>query len=229
MAKPCLARENPQIVVYRYRCWDFYSAEEIVASQPMLGRNPATMPVLPMSTRPDVPDDLRRWYAVFTVPQHEKSVVRHLDTREIESFLPTFETTREWKNRQRMKLIQPLFPTYLFVRIEPRQRARVVQSPGVIRIIGNSQGPIELPACEVEFLRSEFCSRSMEPYRDLVLGERVRIKRGSMRGVEGTLVRKKNKLRFVLSVGLINQNAAVEVSAEELEFVSDECARAAQN
>jgi hypothetical protein len=64
----------------------------------------------------------RRWYAVFTAPQSEKSVVRHLSLREIETFLPTYETVRLWKNRQRVKTILPLFPTYLFVHISSRER-----------------------------------------------------------------------------------------------------------
>jgi len=55
----------------------------------------------------------RSWYAVFTVPQNEKSVVRHLNLRAVESFLPTYETIRVWKNRQRMKIVLPLFPCYL--------------------------------------------------------------------------------------------------------------------
>ena len=63
----------------------------------------------------------RNWYAVYTVPQHEKSALKQLDIREIESFLPTYETVRVWKNRQRMKLILPLFPTYLFVHINSRE------------------------------------------------------------------------------------------------------------
>ena len=36
----------------------------------------------------------RSWYAVYTIPQHEKSAVKQLDIREIESFLPTYETVR---------------------------------------------------------------------------------------------------------------------------------------
>jgi hypothetical protein len=64
----------------------------------------------------------RKWYAVFTVPQHEKSVVKHLNIREIESFLPAYETIQTWKNRQRMKVILPLFPTYLFVHINFTER-----------------------------------------------------------------------------------------------------------
>ena len=77
----------------------------------------------------------RKWYAVYTVPQHEKSALKQLEIRGIESFLPTYETVRVWKNRQRLKLSLPLFPTYLFVRITSRERTTVLQSPGVLRIV----------------------------------------------------------------------------------------------
>ena len=159
----------------------------------------------------------RNWYAVYTVPQHEKSALKQLDVREIESFLPTYETVRVWKNRQRMKLILPLFPTYLFVHINSRERAKVLQSPGVLQIVGNSRECVPLPDSEVEFLRSDFCRQWIEPYRDLVIGEKVRIKSGVMQGLQGTLVRKSNSMRFVLTVELINKHAAVQVDAEDLE------------
>jgi len=159
----------------------------------------------------------RNWYAVYTAPQHEKSVLRQLDVREVESFLPTYETVRVWKNRQRMKLVLPLFPTYLFVRIDPRERVKVLQSPGVLKIVGNSRENISLPSSEVEFLRSNFCKQRIEPYRDLIVGEKVRVKSGVMQGLQGTLVRKNSSMRFVLTLELINQHAAIQVDAQDLE------------
>ena len=81
---------------------------------------------------------------MFTVPQNEKSVERHLGIRRIESFLPTYEKLRIWKNRQRTKTLLPLFPCYLFVRIAARERIKVLQCPGVLNVIGNARGPIPL-------------------------------------------------------------------------------------
>jgi transcriptional antiterminator RfaH len=160
-----------------------------------------------------------RWFAVFTVPQNERSVVRHLDMRQVESFLPTCESARIWKNRQRVKIVQPLFPTYVFARFDSANRSSILRAPGVLRIVGNSHGPCPIPDAEIDFLRSDFFRQRVEPYRDLVIGEKVRIKSGSMQGVQGILVRKKASLRFVLTLELINQHAAVEVSADELEPV----------
>jgi transcription antitermination factor NusG len=163
--------------------------------------------------------DERNWFAVFTLPQNEKSAARQLALREVETFLPTYETVRVWKNRQRVLTILPLFPTYLFVHIDYRQRTRVLESPGVIHIVGNGRERVPVPDSTIELLRSGVQGRSLEPYRELAIGKKVRIKRGSMEGVEGVLVRRGNGLRFVLKIEMINQHAAIEVDAGDLEQI----------
>lgn len=162
----------------------------------------------------------RKWYAVFTVPRSEKSAIKHLDLRRIESFLPTYETVQVWKNRQRKKIIHPLFPSYLFVHIHRRERVEVLQSPGVLQIVGTSREPLPLQDSEIDFLRSSCREKRLEPYRELVVGEKVRIKNGALQGVNGVLVRRNNSLRFVLTLELINQHAAIEVDARDLEPVA---------
>ena len=159
----------------------------------------------------------RNWYAVYTFPQHEKSALKQLELREIESFLPVYETVRTWKNRQRMKLLLPLFPSYLFVHINSSERTNVLQSPGVLQIVGSSRGGVPLPDTEVNFLRTAFCKQRIEPYHELVIGEKVCIKSGVMQGLQGTLVRKNNNMRFVLTIEMINQHAAIQVDPEDLE------------
>jgi transcription antitermination factor NusG len=159
----------------------------------------------------------RKWYAVFTLSQNERSAARYLDSCQIEAFVPTCESVRVWKNRQRVKIVQALFPTYMFVKIREGEQSVVLQSPGVRRLVGNHKGPVPLPDAKIEFPRSGFCRERVEPYRDLIIGEKVRIKYGPMQGLEGVLVRKKNSMRFVLTLPLINQSAAVEVSADDLE------------
>jgi transcription antitermination factor NusG len=141
--------------------------------------------------------------------------------REIESFLPTYETVRVWKNRQRKKIVFPLFPTYLFVHINSKERSKVLQSPGVLRIVGNSRESTPLPNTEIEFLRSNCCRQKIEPFRELVIGTKVRVKSGIMQGVQGTLVRKSDSMRFVITLALINQHAAIQVNADELEPVPE--------
>jgi transcription antitermination factor NusG len=162
----------------------------------------------------------RKWYAVFTVPRSEKSAIKHLDLRHIESFLPTYETVQVWKNRQKKRIIHPLFPSYLFVHIDRHERSGVLQSPGVLQIVGTSRQPLPVQDAQIEFLRANCREKKLEPYRELLVGERVRIKNGALQGVNGVLVRRNKSLRFVITLELINQHASVEVDATDLEPVA---------
>jgi transcription antitermination factor NusG len=178
-----------------------------------------TTSCLPVVAESDAADTGRMWYAIFTLSQNERSAARYLEACEIEAFVPTFETVRIWKNRQRVRIAEPLFPTYLFAKMHATEQSMALRVPGVRRIVGNHRGPVPLPGAEIEFLRSRAMVEKVEPYKGLVVGEKVRVKCGSMQGLEGILVRKKNSLRFVLTIELINQHAAVEVAAEELERI----------
>jgi transcription antitermination factor NusG len=85
--------------------------------------------------------------------------------------------------------------------------------------VGSAREPWPLPQLEVEALRIGARLGAAQPHPYLRVGERVRIKSGLMAGVEGILVRKKNELRFVLTLEAIMRSVAVEVDASELESV----------
>jgi transcription antitermination factor NusG len=165
-------------------------------------------------------DNLPRWFAVYTTPRHEKHVSEILADRRIETFLPLYRSTRQWKKSRPVVLELPLFPTYVFVRIERQARGSILGTPGVLSIVGSSREPWPLPDLEIEALRSGLLERKIEPHPYLTVGERVRIKAGVMTGVEGVLVRKKNDLRVVLSLETIMQSVAVEVDADDVEPVT---------
>ena len=178
-------------------------------------------PAIPLSYSEFEADPaLKCWYAVYTYPRHERTCVRQLAERSVDAFLPTYATERLRKNRQRVTIHSPVFPSYLFVRIGARERSRVLGVPGILRILGNPRGlPEPIPDNVIDLLRSETFKNRLEPQPEVVAGQRVRIRNGAMRGVEGVLVRRKNSLRFILSIDLINQRAMVEVKAQDIESV----------
>jgi transcription antitermination factor NusG len=160
------------------------------------------------------------WFAVFTSSHHEKKVVQHFLQQRIENFLPLYSEIHHWTNRRKVAVQLPLFPNYVFVRIERGQRGRVLQVPGVLSLVGCGYDPTPLPDSEIEWLRSGLHLRNFEPHPYLVVGERVRIKAGTLAGMEGILLRKKNNLRVVLTVASIKQSVAVEVDAQDVEPVA---------
>jgi transcription antitermination factor NusG len=163
----------------------------------------------------------RRWYAVYTYPQHEKGCVQQLRQRGLEVFLPTSAQERVWKNRQRVQLQVPLFPSYVFVQLAAGERSKVLGAPAVLRILGNAGGPQPIPDGVVELLRAEPFRNRLHRESEIAVGQKVRIRSGAMQGVEGVLVRKKSRLWFVLSIDLISQRATMEVQAEDIECLPE--------
>jgi len=160
------------------------------------------------------------WFAAYTSSRHEKRVASYFADRQIESFLPLYATRHRWKNRCEMNLELPLFPNYVFVRIDPRERACVLEVPGVVSLVGFGRTLAPLSDFEIEALRSGLGQRKIEPHPYLVIGERVRIKCGPMAGMQGVLVRRKSNFRVVLALDVIMRCVAVEVDADDLEPAS---------
>jgi transcription antitermination factor NusG len=90
----------------------------------------------------------------------------------------------------------------------------------VVRILSFNGKPALIDAAEIEALR--LCHRDgvlLEPHPFATVGERVRVRAGTLEGLEGVVIRRKSGLRLVLSVSLINQSVAVEIAASLLEPV----------
>ena len=182
--------------------------------------SPATLMLSP-GWRGDIAtaDQPAKWFAAYTTPRHEKVVARHLQSRHIESFLPLYSSVRRWKNGCRVAVEQPLFPSYLFVHIPRREAVKVLQIPGVVSLVSAGREPAALPSSEIESLRSSLPLRHFEPHPYLVVGEKVRITAGSLEGMVGVLIRRKNDCRVVLTLELIMQSVAVEIGIDEVEPV----------
>jgi transcription antitermination factor NusG len=160
-----------------------------------------------------------RWYAVQTCANHEKRVLQQLGQRTVEAYLPLYASVRRWKDR-RIWLELPLFPGYVFVRLALNDRMRVLQTPSVVRLVSFGGQPAALPEQEIETLRQGLTRElRAEPHAYLKAGQRVRVRSGPLRGLEGILARKKNGTRFVISFELIMRSVAVEIDVAELEPV----------
>lgn len=164
--------------------------------------------------------DSSAWWAIYTRHRHEKSVAEILARKNFEVFLPVYEAIRRWSDRK-MRITLPLFPGYVFVRGGLHRRLDVVSTPGVHMILFRGEQVATIPDAEIGAIRRALDgSVRIVPHPFLQCGERVRVIRGSLEGVEGILVRKKNLCRLVLSVDLMAQSAALEIDASDVERVS---------
>ena len=156
------------------------------------------------------------WYAAYTSSRHEKTVAEHLRQREIECFLPLYETVRRWNNgRHRVQL--PLFPSYVFVRMGHRDKLRVLQVPGLAQLVSFQGSPAALPDAEIETLRSALAAGvPAQPYHYLSVGSKVEVCRGPLQGMRGILLRNQGQFRVVISVEMIMRSIVVEVDASDV-------------
>jgi transcription antitermination factor NusG len=157
------------------------------------------------------------WYAVYTCVNQERRVASEIAARGVEHFLPVYRSVRRWKDR-RVTLELPLFPGYLFTRLALRDRLRVLQIRNVVRFVGFAGQAAALPEEEMNRLRAGLSGDVLaEPHPFLTAGRRVRVRSGPLAGVQGFLLRRKGKARFVVSVELIMRSMAVEMDEADLE------------
>lgn len=177
----------------------------------------ATAQIIPEA--PQAPKHGAHWYAAYTVARHEKVVAQQLAERRIDSFLPLYRNWHRWKDRR--KLVElALFPSYVFVNINPLDKLRVLKVSGVVHLVSFNGQLAELPEQEISALRSGLeHDVYAEPHPYLKVGRRVRVVRGPMAGTEGILVRKKDKYRVVISIDVLMRSVAVEIDGGDVRAI----------
>lgn len=157
------------------------------------------------------------WYALRTKSRWERVVADALAGKGYEGFLPTYAVRNQWSDRlQRVEV--PLFPGYLFCRLDVAERLPILVTPGVIDIVGIGKVPESIPDSEIEAIQAvarSGCPTVPWPY--LRVGQTVRVTRGAMRGVEGLLVSVRKEFKIVLSVNMLQRSVAVEVDRDCIE------------
>ncbi len=160
------------------------------------------------------------WWVLYTRHQHEKTVAGMLSEKGFEVFLPLYESVRLWKDRKK-RITLPLFPCYVFVQGGPDRRLEILTTPGIHSILFYGESVAIIPQEEIQAIRRIVEGNfRVEPHLFLQCGERVRVTRGPLEGVEGVLVRKKNLYNLVLSVDMMAQSVAVEIDATDVEPVT---------
>jgi transcription antitermination factor NusG len=151
------------------------------------------------------------WYALQIRQGTERITTELLSQKGYEPFLPTYVLKRRWSDRIKACNL-PLFPGYVFCRLDPLVRLPVLATPGVISIVGLGKEPVAIPEKQIEDVRQIVQSATAaEPWPYLECGDGVRISDGPLCGVEGILALVKNSCKVVVSITLLQRSIAVEV------------------
>ena len=136
--------------------------------------------------------DARRWLAAYVKMHHEKKVRDRLTAMGIENFLPVQEEIRCWSDRKK-KVERVLIPMMILVYVDPVEQRTVITQPSVLRymVLRGEHTPTVIPTAQMEQFRFMVdYSESAVTFetQPLMPGEKVRVVKGSLAGLEGELV-----------------------------------------
>jgi len=161
----------------------------------------------------------KSWFAVQTRPRHEKRVAAGLQEKGIKAFLPLLSENHRWSDRFRVVDV-PLFRSYVFIQTvdTPATRISVLRTLGVVRFVGVRGSGIPIPDDQIESVRIvlEHGIR-FTPFPYLNVGQRVRIRGGSLEGIQGILLGMNCDQSLIISVELIQRSLAIRVAGYQVE------------
>ncbi len=133
------------------------------------------------------------WFAIQVRPGFEFNIALVLKNKGYEEFVPTYRS----KVGARGSSERPLFSGYVFCRFDPAVRAPIVTTPGVIRVVGYGRNPVALSDSEMQAVRTVASSNlPAKPHAYLESGQRVLIREGPLRGVEGDIAQTGDRQSF---------------------------------
>ena len=153
------------------------------------------------------------WYALRVRTKCEKVVEGGLNQRAILNFLPLYKKTAQWSDRVKTSLV-PLFPGYIFAKLDRRQLHGVVTVPDFMYIVG--LGSIPEPLDELEIIavkRLVAQGAGVGPWPFCTAGQVVEVFRGPLAGLRGIYLRAKSETRLVVSLPLLQRSVSTEIES----------------
>lgn len=152
------------------------------------------------------------WFAIAVRTRWERAVECSLTNRGHECLAPVHKERHRWSDRWK-EIELPLFPGYVFSRLDVYNRLPVLNSPGVLYIVGGKV-PTPIDSEEIEAIqRVAKSGLGAQPSAYIQVGQTVSIAEGPLTGLTGIVLRHKAQTKLVLSVTLLKRSIAVEIDS----------------
>lgn len=156
------------------------------------------------------------WFVAHTRPRCEKKLVSYCHQENVNTTLPLYRTVHKYRGKT-VEFQKPLFPGYVFLRMPPTQRQTVYQSKYVANLLDVHDQ--ELFAGQLaDILLALDTELDIRLAPEIGMGQRVVIKSGPLRGMEGWVEKRFGMSTVLLRLDFIGQAAAVKVDADHLEL-----------
>lgn len=160
------------------------------------------------------------WFAVQVRPRHEFASARMLRSKGFEEFVPIYSAKRQWSDRQK-QVGFPLFAGYVFCKFYPVKKLPIINTAGVIRIVGTSQGSAAIADHEIDAIRKVVESgEQVQPHPYIAVGSKVRIEEGPMAGIEGIFIREKKGTEMVISLDLLQRSISLQIKGYAIKSIN---------
>lgn len=150
------------------------------------------------------------WYGLRVKSNHERIAATALKGKGYEPFLPSYKVCRCWSDRIKETEL-PLFPGYVFCRMDAADRLGVLTSTGVVGIVGVGKVPAPIDEREIEAVRAVTHSGLPAQPWPFQPGDTVQVQNGPLRGVQGIVESVNERQRLVVSVMLLQRSISVEM------------------
>ena len=159
----------------------------------------------------------KKWFAIYTKPRWEKKVAARLDEKGIENYLPLIKTLKIWSDRKKW-VQEPLFKSYLFVHVDKHEYIPALQTPGAVKYVSFENKAVSIPSIQIEAVKTfiESGEDFLTDIPDIKIGDRVLIVRGSLMGLQGTLVEYQQKHRVRIIIDGIQQSLHLNIPLSHL-------------
>lgn len=137
----------------------------------------------------------RKWFAIYTRPRWEKKVNQVLQSRGIECYCPLNKVRRKWSDRYKL-IEEPLFKSYVFVKVSESERTSVRMTAGVINFVYGGGKPAVIREKEIQLIRrflDEYENVMVREMPSFKLHQRVRIAYGPLMDQEGEVIQVRNR------------------------------------
>ena len=156
------------------------------------------------------------WFVAHTRPRCEKKLAEFCERNGFMVSMPCYRSVRKY-DRKTVIFKKPLFPNYVFLRLEPGQRQKVYQSDYVANLLDVPDQAL-FSAQLSDILLSLETDLEIVRAPQIVAGARVKITSGPLRGLEGYVENRSGVTYVNLRLDFIGQCASVKVEASELEL-----------
>ena len=165
----------------------------------------------------DVKDN-KKWFAIYVKSRSEKKVFKLLEDIGIESFLPLITRVKQWSDRKK-KVEEPLFRSYLFVKIPLSDYYTILNINGVVKFITFERKPVPVPENQIIAIKEYLSDTELQSidYEDFKEGEQVRIKSGQMKDLIGRFVKINGKHRVIIDIEAVGQSIPINIARSNVE------------